>query len=1099
VNPATDALPDRGLLCVEASAGTGKTHLLSTLAVRWLVERDDVRIADLLIVSYTVASAAELRGRIRARLAAVRDRLDDGAAPGDDEYLEALALGPEPAVARARAELALVEFDTATICTIHAFAAAALGGGYGEVGSGEERRRQAVTDVLAATSFDKNSSLFDADNVGLESLDRLAQLGIENPDIVLAPLDGADGGSAAWSHRDAVDRAVDLFKSRSRRDGTRTYADLLTQLDHATADEHGPVCQLLRARYKVGLIDEFQDTDPIQWRIFKRLFVDVDDHTLVVVGDPKQAIYGFRGADVTTYLTARSAAMDATSGRGLGVELLDRNYRSDGVLLEALNGIFEGSTLDEERQITYEPVTPTPSAERRRLVLADGSFSVPLSIHVPVPIGKEPMDSQRRAIAAECAAEAARSIGAEVRADVPERGTLTENDVVVLCQASTYFPMLREAFLREGIRTTETKSDDVLTSSASLDVAVVLRAMSDPGSSTAVAALAHSWVCGESGSTTLARRRLASFEAALSTRGVVALARAVTDPSLTPGLLERPYGERLLTDVHHLFDVLADAAPHGTGPGSLLETLQGLEAATREGTEDDVRRRRIETDAPAVRMMTVHGAKGLEFGVVLCPFIQRTRDDASDATIWREEGIEGRLLDASGRQPWTDPRLRASTPEARIALAEGAAGSESRRLQYVALTRARHRAVVWWHRAYSKKDACRDELTALLLDRDEAGLPIQRPRAERGPGGCYELQGAEAVEAMRGAFSDLCERGLLEIAAVRRGGQAEEEPAAVQASRATSGEVHLGVATFDRSLGVRARRCSFTSLVSARHESVTFDAAVGDRGADDEIDDALLDADRDSVPPDLLEAFGGLRGAAFGTCVHEALEAAMSRPRDASFDNVATAALDQALRWRSLEPSPDVALTLLAACAVPIDGGPSLRSLDRADVVAELRFSLPVDEGVELGDIGRAVSTNDPDGPFVAWAHDVARAAGHRPLASSLVGSIDLVSTLGRSERYAVIDYKTNLVVAASDAYGSESLRAAMADSDYPLQALLYLVALHRYLRWRLADYDPERHLGEAHYLFLRGMRLGTGDGVFTWRPPSRLVTATSDLLAGVR
>ena len=1095
MNPATDALPSRGLLCVEASAGTGKTHLLSTLAVRWLLERDDVRIADLLVVSYTVASAAELRGRIRARLASVRDRLAAGAAPSGDEYLESVANGSDPDGARTRAELALVEFDTATICTIHAFAAAALGEGYGQVGTGEERRRQAVTDVLAAASFDDTTALFDAADVSLDAIDRLAQLGLENPDIALAPLEGAAAAPGAWSHRDAVDRAMVLFRARSRRDGTRTYADLLTELDRATADEQGTVCQLLRARYKVGLIDEFQDTDPIQWRIFNRLFVDVDDHTLVVVGDPKQAIYGFRGADVSTYLTARSAAMDASSGRGLGVELLDRNYRSDGVLLEALNAVFDGSTLDEAGEIAYEPVTPTLAAERRRLWLADGTLAAPLMIRAPVPVGKEPIDAQRRAIAAECAAEAARSIGAVVRTDDSDEGILTENDVVVLCQASTYFPMLREAFLREGIRTTETKSDDVLTSSATLDVAVVLRAMSDPGSATAVAALAHSWICSDTGSTTLARQRLASFEVALSTRGIVALARAVTDPAMTPGLLERRFGERLLTDVHHLFDVLAEEAPSGAGPGTLLETLYGLEAARREGTDDDVRRRRIETDAPAVRMMTVHGAKGLEFGVVLCPFIQRTRDDSRDATIWREQGIEGRLLDAAGRQAWTDPRLSASTSEARVALAESAQGSESRRLQYVALTRARHRAVVWWLRAYSRADARRDELTGLLLDRDEAHRPVQRPRAERAAGGCYELAGDQALDAMRAAFGGLCDAGLLELGAVRRVAQADVEPAAPVVAPALPPGASLDVATLERSLAVRPRRCSFSSLVAARHEwAPTFDAAVGDRGADDEVDEAADDA----ATAELAVAFGGLRGAAFGTCIHEALEAAVRRPTGAEFDDVATEALRQSMRWRSLESSPTVATTLLEACAVPIDGGPPLRALDRDDVVAELRFCLPVAEHVELADIGRTVAAIDPDGPFTEWAHDVARSAGRRPLASSLVGSIDLVTTLGRADRFAVIDYKTNLYGATADAYAPGSLRAAMAAADYPLQALLYLVALHRYLRWRVADYDPHQHLGEAHYLFLRGMRRGTDDGVFTWRPPARLVVATSDLLAGV-
>ena len=121
-------LPHEGLLCVEASAGTGKTHLLSTLAVRWVVEREDVRIADLLIVTYTVAAAAELRDRVRTRLAQVRDRLAGGAATADT-YLEALQASADRDGALRRARRALAEFDTASISTIHAFAAAWIGDG----------------------------------------------------------------------------------------------------------------------------------------------------------------------------------------------------------------------------------------------------------------------------------------------------------------------------------------------------------------------------------------------------------------------------------------------------------------------------------------------------------------------------------------------------------------------------------------------------------------------------------------------------------------------------------------------------------------------------------------------------------------------------------------------------------------------------------------------------------------------------------------------------------------------------------------------------------------------------------------------------------
>ena len=173
----------------------------------------------------------------------------------------------------------------------------------------------------------------------------------------------------------------------------------------------------------------------------------------------------------------------------------------------------------------------------------------------------------------------------------------------------------------------------------------------------------------------------------------------MTDPEGTTGLLQRRFGERALTDVLHLFDVLAAMVPHDAGPTALLEALGELESAARDSGDDDVRSRRIDTDAPAVRLMSIHGAKGLEFDVVLCPFIQRVRAVDRDPMIWHDEAVGRPPPRRRRRRPWTDDALDAPTNAARAALASSRDGSETRRLLYVALTRARHRTVVWWLRA----------------------------------------------------------------------------------------------------------------------------------------------------------------------------------------------------------------------------------------------------------------------------------------------------------------------------------------------------------------------------------------------------------------
>jgi exodeoxyribonuclease V beta subunit len=1106
VNVLTDPLPDEGLLCVEASAGTGKTHLLSTLAVRWVVEREDVRIADLLVVTYTVAAAAELRARIRERLAEVRDRLSGGVVLGDDAYLEALARSGDAAGALERAQRALAEFDTASISTIHGFAAAWLGDERGGVGPSEERRRQAVADVLAASAFDPSSALFDEASLNDEAFDRVVRLALDNPDLALTPREVAKADAGALAHRDAARRAVGLFEARGRRDGVRTYADLLTDLAAAIDDDDAPVLRALRRRFRVGLIDEFQDTDPTQWGLFERLFLEAPGHALIVVGDPKQAIYGFRGADVETYLKAKSAAAD-TAAHGLGVDELDVNHRADGILLEALNGLLDGAHLDEANRIGYVPVDPAPQHAARRLVLQDGVRAVPFAIRIPT--ADAPIASRRRAIAADCADEAVRVLGADIVGDDDAGRVVTEDDVVVLCESSTQFPLLREAFLRRGLRTTETRSDDVARTAASLDVAVALRALRDPGDAGALAAMAHSWFgvnTDDDAAVGRLRERLTEWGTALDSRGVVALGRAMTDPRATRGLLRRRFGERALTDVLHLFDVLSAMVPNDAGPTALLEALGELEEAALSSGDDDVRSRRIDTDAPAIRLMSVHGAKGLEFDVVLCPFIQRTRADDTGPVIWHDRAIGRRLLDAGGGSDWTDESLAAPTRAARAALASSAAGSECRRLLYVALTRARHRTVVWWLRAYSTADARRDELTGLLLDRDDVHVPVQRPRAERDGALCYELGGNDALATMRTHLGAIVERGLLELGAVAT--PTDEVVAADAATaRRLAPAAELSIATIGRSLAERARRCSFSSLVAAHDGAGTLDATVGDSGADDEADEDGGDAEDTAVaaaqphgdgatPPLDEDAFGGLHGTAFGTAVHEALEATLRRDTDVPYDDAAADALDEALRRHGIEPIPEAIGGLLAASGVAIAGGSSLRELRRDDTACELRFAMPVAEGVDLAMVARALSGTDGTGPFDGWARALAADAARRPLASALVGSVDLVTTLGEGTRHHVIDYKTNLVD-PSLGFGRDGLLTSMRASDYPLQAAIYLVALHRLLRWRVVDYDPERHLGGAHYLYLRGMRPGRDDGVCTWSPGAAAIATLSDVLAG--
>ncbi len=1083
-------LPAEGLLCVEASAGTGKTHRLSTLAARWLVERD-LACSALLVVTFTVVAARELRERIRERLVEVRDAL---ASPGElPDGLDWLAAG-DPTVLLGNAERALASFDATSISTIHGFAAAALAATTSSAPS-DARRARAVADVLAKAAFRPDTAFLGADRAR-SSFDRTVELALDNPDVQLAPREGSDAPTAAALQASLVREAIERFDERGRRESVRTFSDLLRDLDGVLRDPQSPLLGTLRERYAVGLIDEFQDTDPLQWRILRRVFLDAPGRVLVVVGDPKQAIYGFRGADVDTYLEARAQA-DPAAG-GLGIDYLTVNYRSDPAMLRALNGLLAGATLDEAGAISYQSVEPAPTATDGNLSLG-GTPLAPLSIRVATD---SVLWTQRLAIAADCAAQAQRLLRDGRLCEDGAWRAVTESDLVVLCGSRREFGRLREAFGQVGIRTTEARSDDVLVSPAALDVRVALRAMRDPFDARMTSAVAHCWL-GEATSERLGaagtRALVAEWCEALAQRGPVALARLLVDPAHTPGLLALPGGERLVTDVVHLLEVVASAAPPDAGPSQLLETLEQLAAVSREYGEEDVRTRRIDTDEPAVKLMTVHGAKGLEFPIVLCPSLQVAFSDGGPP-LWRDERAQVRVLDAAHTHAWTDDELAASTPEARKEAAARATAGDRRRALYVALTRAKHLTVLWWE--HNKNYSRTEELTSLLLDREDGRL-VQRARPERRSASCYSLDGTGALAQLRAQLHALVDDGLVELGEVRVE-HAPDVPATAGRRTAARPDHSLGVASIGRPLRERPTRCSFSSLVAHETSTATLDELMGDRGADDEgasgsedvvADGTVAAAAAAGTPSLFADPFGGARGTAFGSAVHEALESAMRRDEAQSFDDALGAALPQALeRWRVEVDHAVVQRGLLRAARVPIGGGASLSALAVAECSAELRFELPVADGVTVQDLAGCLLRHEPSGPYRAWAETVA-SWPTVPLAASLVGSIDLATSLG-TERFHVVDYKTNLLEGLG--YSRDGLDLAMRASDYPLQALLYLVALHRLLRWRRRDYDPSRDLGGAHYLFLRGMGLdGSGDGVATWSPPPSAVAALSELLAG--
>ena len=369
-----DPLPS-GRTAVEASAGTGKTYTLASLVVRYVAEAG-VPIDEILIVTFTRAAAAELRDRVRSRLidavAALKRPPDQ---PLDDAFFAVLA-DEDRQVRLHRLEEAVVGFDAATITTIHGFAQRMLAG-LGSAAPGDldatlvddtnELVVAVCADILATESFREPATVDELPKLWALQRSVVKILGNPGIDVIPGP-DEADSTPPAARHRRLVDRVLAEVHRRRRAEGTLSFDDVLTQLRDGLRASPDSAAGL-RRRFRVALIDEFQDTDPVQWELFSTLFGNTgnteDTTSLVLVADPKQAIYAFRGANVHTYLVA---AYEAGTVRST----LSTNWRSDGALLDALGLMLDGATFGDPR-IGFVPVAAAPDHAHRRLTTVAGT------------------------------------------------------------------------------------------------------------------------------------------------------------------------------------------------------------------------------------------------------------------------------------------------------------------------------------------------------------------------------------------------------------------------------------------------------------------------------------------------------------------------------------------------------------------------------------------------------------------------------------------------------------------------------------------------------------------------------------------------------
>jgi len=1085
---------DASTTVLEASAGTGKTYTVGALVARYVAE--GVTTLDrMLVITFGRAASQELRERVRDQLVAAERALADPASVDPSDALLVHLVSADVPQRRKRITDALAGFDGATIATTHQFCQLVLRS-LGVAGDTDSRAElvESLDDLVVEVTDDLYLQRFgstpEEPPFGRGVALRLARAAVGDPQAGLAPLDAGPGTDAAVR----VDFASAVRSEVERRKhlrGVLSYDDLLSRLADALEADDAPARQRMRQRWDLVLVDEFQDTDPVQWDVLDRAFSG--QSTLVLIGDPKQAIYAFRGGDVITYLRAAGTATTRHT--------LATNWRSDAGLVDALQAMTRGAELGDP-EITVLDV----EAHHRHGRLVGAPVGAPLRLRLlratDFPTGRDGtvrIDTLRDHIADDLAADVARLLASGATYDGEPIGA---GHVALLLSSVKRVEPIRAALLAHGIPSVVGGGTSVMLSTAADEWLTLLEAL-EQQRTTRVRAVALTSFVGETpqsldaGGDALADRvgeRVRSWLDLFRTRGVAAVHEAVTAAGLPGRVLSRPDGERLMTDLDHLGQLLHETARRQRlGLPALLEWFR---AERREAFTSTERTRRLDTDAAAVQILTIHGSKGLQYPVVYLPhFFDCFVPEQSELLYHDESGA--RRLDLAG------------SPDAvRRARAEDA--GEELRLTYVALTRAQSQVVTWWG---PSQNAAHSGLSRLLFGRaaGEARVPERVPVPT-------DTEALAALTAWERA-------GALTLEAATPG------PAPTLDARAAPGE--LGVRRFLRTLDTDWRRTSYSGLIRAEEQlasvAVEVEPEVPGTVDEDEPVVELVETTTTGVPTSsttgdaLLSPMAELpAGATFGSLVHAVLEHA--DPQAADLRAELRRHVDDQLRWWPVDASADELATALVPMQHtplgPLAGDLSLGDIPLGDRLRELDFEFPLvggdRPGRDLPDVQlRAVADLlrrhlASDDPMRAYADRLeSPSLGGQLLRGYLSGSIDVVLRIP-GDRFVVVDYKTNKLgdpevpLTALD-YSPALMTEAMLHSHYPLQALLYSVVLHRYLRWRLSGYDPAVHLGGILYLYVRGMCGpdtpvvdGQPCGVFAWQPPAAMVVALSDLLAGL-
>ena len=1143
---------------VEASAGTGKTHAITLLYLRLLLEAQDEASADvrgILVSTFTEAAASELRQRLRMRLGEVEKILASWAegdaeagaeAPADSIAAYLKNVLPLPAdIALLRVRRARQDLDLAPILTMHAFCARVLAESAFESGvdlaPGDHVDEALLIEECVGDFWRQR---YQQGNVDLDERDLVLPAGPEalvrevveyftlaEPRCLGGGREAVDAGLAQLNQpeqRDAIARlandrmryaprksklarrlnelhaclvagagrsqllrvlqeitlglvieqqhpdqpllskepviqqclhvaalardwpqivrgevlaaAIEFCRSavphRLVERGCSTFGSLIARVrERVTAD--GEFARHLHQRYPVALIDEFQDTDRHQYAIFDAIYAGRG--TMVLVGDPKQAIYGFRGGDIATY---RQAERQVDSHVSLLV-----NWRSTRAYVDAVNGLYATAPADHMGEgIAYQPVSAGGKADAEAFRIDDQLVARPLVIRLPGSAGLSTLGDADESALEACAADITNLLS-EGRCSLGSR-PVEPGDIAVLLPTNAQIATLREKLAKRGVPAAGSGKVSVFATESAAELTLLLDALLEP----APGLLNAAWLTDLWGMDAAMLRALeespASHEAhwqefqaiarLWQERGPMAPVLALAERA-APRILARQDGERVLTDLRHLGELLQQQAAMGASMHGQLAWLRRQRIAPDGDVAEHLQR--IDSDRARVQLRTLASAKGLQWPMVFLPMAWRPEVVGRKRQLLRFHDDNDQLsvdLGSAFRADHAERSLR----EAR---------EERARLLYVALTRAEQACWVYWLEGGRTSSVAGSALGELL----------------QGSGWAHAVQFDDPDDA----------------------GEADDRVSRLNRCRESLAHVELDVtapnrmARFTQPIAVaRARAARPVPPPAQPWQHWSFTALVrrstGEPKAAADESDAISSVLVEAAGPDVrvhgdLEGLSALRGPAFGDAVHALLENAVQGTRFSRDP----ATLARHLVGTGVMPDSASALPLSERLAARLDSvrtadlgqGLCLDALTYEVQVAEMEFLLPLN-AIPASRLHRLLESHGVG----SWLPDI----GSDLLRGMLGGFIDRVAFW--NGRYYVIDYKTNWLGMSIDDYLGGSLDRAMRAHHYHLQALLYVLAVHRLLRQRVPGYDYRHHMGDALYLFVRAVGLAPDAGL--WR-----------------